>query len=120
MSRRNRIKESIDIHTCLLEKEPDDIQNYVSLALAYHCAGKNEKAWSIIRNALMLAPGHALVLNLAGEVRRNQGFREEAIDFLQESFVRDPEMANKGFSSFLMMNTLVVLTRLCQKVITWR
>lgn len=98
LSRRSRIKESIDIHTCLLEKEPDDIQNHVSLAYAYHCAGKNEEAWSIIRNALTLAPDHALVLNLAGEVRRNQGFREEAIDFWKESFVRDPEMADNLFS----------------------
>lgn len=98
LSRRGRIKESIAHHACLLEKEPDDIQNYVSLALAYHCDGNNEEAWSIISDALRRAPNHPLVLNLAGDIRKTQGFSGEAIGFWVNSFAQDPEMPDNLFS----------------------
>jgi transcriptional regulator with XRE-family HTH domain len=97
--RCNRNQENIERHTKLLEEEPDNVQNHLSLALAFYYDGDLDKAWHFIYAGLRVEPNNAFLLNFAGDICKKQKCYYKALDYWDKSSVADEALHGQSLVS---------------------
>jgi transcriptional regulator with XRE-family HTH domain len=104
--RNNRIHESVNKHEALVHNEPNNIQNLISLTIVYWHMKEFEKAWDVIVPGLKIEPENAILLYWAGEISKNFGKYEDAINFWDKSYEIDKEIPDNLFSKAFLYQEL--------------
>lgn len=97
-SQYNRNSENIAYYEKLVYENPDMIDNYASLIMAYQFEGQFDKAFNIVKQGLEKEPDNAMLLHFAGEISRSLGQTEDAFSYWKQSFQRDPELLANLYS----------------------
>lgn len=98
LSRIGRSQESIDVFRRLVDEEPENPMNYISLTAAYKFAGDLQNALNTAQKGLFLYPDNALLLTYAGDIMKNLGDIESAKDYWERAYVADNDMIDAKYS----------------------
>lgn len=106
LARNNRNQESINKYEKIIKDEPNNIQHYVALSLAYNFSKDYDKAWHIIESGLKIDANNALLLTFAGDICKCLGKYDDAIAYWDKSFKIDNEIPDNLFSKAFLYREL--------------
>ena len=79
-------------------KEPENPYLAASLVFAYIRGGKTEKAKAAVDEALLRFPENPLLLTFAGDIARELGDNDKAVEYWEKAFALDGEMIDAQYS----------------------
>jgi tetratricopeptide (TPR) repeat protein len=86
-----RFAQAIEIYEKVLELNPDDVDTYNDLGLAYHYTGKSSIAVDILKKGARIIPSYQRIWLSLGFILMSVGNNEEAKSALKEAVDLNPE-----------------------------
>lgn len=106
LARNNRSQDSIDKYEKMIKDEPNNIQHYIQLCLAYQLSKHYDKAWEVIESGFKIDANNGLLLSSAGEICKCLGKYDDAIAYWDKSFKTDSEIPDNLFSKAFLYQEL--------------
>lgn len=98
LSRTGDSRFAVSISEKEYERNPESPYAAASLVLAYIQSEQNEKAKAAVDEALLRFPENPLLLTFAGDVVRELGDSDRAVEYWEKAFALDEEMIDAQYS----------------------
>ena len=87
----HRAGEGVETSRAMLEENPDDADAHITMAQALQMDGQFAAAWEAARAAMERFPKNAELICYAGDIRRDMGVYDHALELWHQAYALNPE-----------------------------